>query len=964
VKILSDLPLGLTFRANKSNFKVVNTQKMSGVMLFRKSRRIGWLLGALLVLGGEGRTQWLDNKQFPPDIHWCQIKTPNYQIIFPAEFTKEAQRVANTIEYLQRPLHFSLSAQPTRWPLLLNNRSALGNGYVSLAPRRSEWYATPSINSFTGCTEWFNLLAVHEGRHMVQFQATNQGFTRWSYYLFGELGQAALAILATPAWFWEGDAVVTETALTNSGRGRLPEFNKEIRAQLLSGQEYSYAKAFLGSYRDYAGDYYRLGYLLVGEARLRYGPNFWNEVIQRSAQRSYNPFAFSRALKATTGWNATHFYRHMLNSWRRRWQAQQVRLDTTSCQLFRTENKCYTNYIFPHWSEEGRLISLKYGYGDIPTIVELRQSGQETVLTQLPNHEWLSIGAHKIAWHEYEVHPRWQAIVNAHIIIYDQQQRFRLTKTGNYLMPALSPDDRRVAAVKILSGGQCQLVILDAESGEEVALLDSSSSFWKYPSWSPDGRKLVCVRQEENALALTLYDWQNGFERDLILPGAENISYPRFYGDFVIYCSPQAGRDDIYAISLVDGQRYLVTRRPLGAFYPAIRDSILIFSDFSPAGYRIARQELIPSYWVPIEEVESCLSTVPDSLAAQEQYAPIDWKKIPNNAYPVEPYLPCQNLLNIHSWLLLPVPPSLILGLVSQDLLNTTALTSYIAFNSNERTFDFSTALQYGGWLPKISFELALGRRQQKSANSDMTTSDHWLEQRVRLTTEIILGRSDGVYNKQLAIGSGLNYTRINGKAGITNQNGAILPLTYWLQFARLKFQAPRDLQSPLGYDFRLDYGHTPVRMDFWGNFWSWRGKGYLPGGWRHHGITVGLAAERQWGGNYQYASQVAFPRGYKFVPTQKLIKGSLDYIFPLSYPEWALGEWFYLKRTHLGLFWDHGIASIHNNHRQYRSAGAELLGDFHLLSLPVEICSGVRCAYLIDEHRWHWEVVVYGMGL
>jgi hypothetical protein len=94
------------------------------------------------------------------------------------------------------------------------------------------------------------------------------------------------------------------------------------------------------------------------------------------------------------------------------------------------------------------------------------------------------------------------------------------------------------------------------------------------------------------------------------------------------------------------------------------------------------------------------------------------------------------------------------------------------------------------------------------------------------------------------------------------------------------------------------------------------------------------------------------------------LVKGSLDYVFPLGYPEWALGEWFYLKRTHLRLFWDHGIASIQTNHQLYRSAGAELLGDFHLLSLPVEICSGVRWAYLIDEHRWHWEVVVYGMGL
>ena len=58
-----------------------------------------------------------------------------------------------------------------------------------------------------------------------------------------------MAQVAAPQWFWEGDAVATETAFTPSGRGRIPNFGLVLRTNLLEGRTFNYHKQYLRSYK-------------------------------------------------------------------------------------------------------------------------------------------------------------------------------------------------------------------------------------------------------------------------------------------------------------------------------------------------------------------------------------------------------------------------------------------------------------------------------------------------------------------------------------------------------------------------------------------------------------------------------------------------------------------------------------------------------------------------------------------
>src|SRR3546814_1422105 len=95
---------------------------------------------------------------------------------------------------------------------------------------------TPPQNNGPG--DWVTRLAVHELRHIAQINQVIQT-KKIDLPLIQEF-QFALFGASMPVWLIEGDAVITETALTPGGRGMQPSWEKEFRANVLSNTKYSY----------------------------------------------------------------------------------------------------------------------------------------------------------------------------------------------------------------------------------------------------------------------------------------------------------------------------------------------------------------------------------------------------------------------------------------------------------------------------------------------------------------------------------------------------------------------------------------------------------------------------------------------------------------------------------------------------------------------------------------------------
>ena len=928
-----------------------------------------WCL-CLLILWSNIAIAQLAPNQNPPGIKWKKIQADHFDVIVPEELTEEGQRVANTLEYLRIPLQKSLNVRMRKWQVLLSNRGAVSNGYVSLLPRRSEWFATPPQNDFSGTAEWYHLLAAHEGRHMAQFDKLNQGFTRFAGIFFGELGQGAFSFLSTPLWFMEGDAVAIETALSNSGRGRIPGFDLGMRALQLSGQQYSYYKAYLGSYKDYYPNFYHLGYHLVTHGRRQYGVDVWDEVINRSAKYSFWPFTFSRSMKKITGRNAKGIYKDTITELDSLWRQQIEGLEfTVTKKLNNRKKQVWTNYYYPQALPDGSVIALKAGFDDPFILVWLDPDYREKKLVQISPTDRISVNGAKICWAINNTDSRWWAQSFSDVAVYDikTKKKSEITTEGKYFSPALSTDGQQIAAVKFTRERQCSLVILDSKTGSEIWQFENPNNyFFKTPVWSNDGKRLVFIRQKYNGEALTILDIESGEQKDILPEGKEDIGWPVFYGDYILYGSSYSGIANIYAVHFTTGERFQVTSRKFGAFYPAVsqKNDELIFSDYQQMGTDIVKISLEPEAWKPLKTIEQRQVQYYQPLISQEQGKNImNTELIPNKQYPVTDYSPLKNSLNVHSWYLLPLPPNVYYGFISNDLLNTMEMTAGVTHHLGENVCRYSLGASYAGFRPIIDTELSWGKRAALYDYEGTDTTDVWDEFILSAGMRIPLDVSSGPVTTLWEYGLLMEYSRISHKE-FTSQGefltGNMLSITCSVDHSSYRLRAYRDVRPRWGRQYNMSYSLSPFKTDYTGWIFSTSYRFYLPGLLKHHSLSGSAALELQYPDDYLFISRVPFTRGYAHRYYYLYRIGSLDYSFPLCYPDLAFGALLYIKRLRANLFYDYGVGWRNVKNHFYRSVGVELNIDFIPLSLYyLEIGAGIRYSYRIEDRDYRIEFIL-----
>ncbi len=163
-----------------------------------------------------GRAQFVNFGQDRTSLHWKQIHTKDFQIIFPDFFEKNAQKMANIYTKLYQHAN-TLQLKPKKISMIIHADGGIANGNVALVPRKSELYTMPPQEP---TDSWLEHLCVHEFRHVVQLDKINQGITKGFSYVFGELFPIAVTGLYVPMWFMEGDAVCFESSVGHIGRGR------------------------------------------------------------------------------------------------------------------------------------------------------------------------------------------------------------------------------------------------------------------------------------------------------------------------------------------------------------------------------------------------------------------------------------------------------------------------------------------------------------------------------------------------------------------------------------------------------------------------------------------------------------------------------------------------------------------------------------------------------------------------
>ncbi|HEY4786074.1 MAG TPA: hypothetical protein VIH57_08490, partial [Bacteroidales bacterium] len=896
--------------------------------------------------------------------------TPHFQIIFPAEFEKEANRLATTLDYLYDHVSKTLNYQPRKISVLLHSESSYSNGLVTWAPKRMELYTTPAQDNYA--QDWLDQLAVHELRHVVQINKLNQGITQIMSILFGQQAVGSVTGLL-PRWFLEGDAVNTETALTSTGRGRSASFEMQVKAMVTERDSlFSYEKMLRGSYKDYIPDEYQFGYPMVAWVRKNYGTSVFSNDLQFIGRNPYVLFPFPLSLKKQIGLPSRKLYKASYSDLRQQWRTQISNVPQDSYITWNSINKKnFTSYRFPQFINDTTILAVKSGIDQLTEFILLYKSGKEKkVFTPGTfNNDKFSYANGKYVWGEEIPDIRWTNRSYNCIKIGDLRtnQVRLLTRKTRYFAPSLSSDGKKIAAVEVTLSNDIYLVILDSKTGSIMERIASpQNKFLQMPEWIDQNDNIVMVATDRKGKSLVSYTITANTWKILVPTTTRNITLPTHAGDYILYTSDYNGTDNIYAVNLSDTSKWQVTNAKYGITDAKIsaNNAIIGFTKYTSHGFDVESASFDPKSWKKLNDIHDSSPKLYEASAKQENFNFQD-SILPDKQYKISRYSKLAHTINIHSWApfyydynYLNVTNNSItpgFSILSQDKLSTCYASAGLSYFQGQSYW--KSDITYQGLYPVVDFSVTAGGPQV------IRNEPNWRPN--------ISGTS---MNTITSVYIPLNFTRSCYITGVT-------PLAQW-EYTNDVFMNPKDSSSYEGMDY-LTYGlnaYSYLQMSYrdlapkWGlsvssritstpldniqfrSIWYVLGRLYLPGLLNHHSLQLSLGYQEQEPSRWIYSSRLAFPRGYLSRTSYRLTAFTSDYSFPIFYPDFSLGALLYVKRIRGNLFFD-----IANNYRTYAirqnqrlweteqlsSYGFDLTSDFHVLRIIFPINAGVRMIYI-----------------
>jgi len=912
------------------------------------------------------RGQYFSMGVDPASVRWKQIKTDHFRVVFPADFEQYSQYIANGFEYVYDPVRRTLHSHPPVTPVLIHTLSTVPNAFTPYAPRRIELLTVSPQDTYT--QEWLDQLMTHEFRHASQYAAINHGFTRVLYYFLGEQALPAVLGLFVPFWFIEGDATVIETALSHSGRGRVPSFEMRLRAQFLEKGIYSYEKAVAGSYKDLIPDRYELGYQLVGMSRIIFGDTLWSRVLKKVSSYPFMLAPFSSSLKQQTGLGKYGLYKSLTSQLRDKWlTADEALVPSSYDQISKASGRVYTSYNLPVIFRDSLIIAEKSALDDLTRVVILDREGHEKQLFIAgigDVMESLSGSDSILCWSEMTDDPRWPSrdyrVIKAYH--YETGHISQLTHRTRYFAPAVSRDGQRIVTVEVTPGNRYSLVILNASDGHAIKKISTQKNFFFiHPRWSDDGKSIVTVVLGHEGNSLAVVDPEKE-EVDIVLPFSfSEIKRPSFYGDYIIYQASYTGIDNIFAFQRHTGKVYRITSSRFGAYDAAVSTERpeMVYSDYTADGYQLVSVNLDSSNWEFYDLTAEQPFVLADRLAQQEHFL-FDHDSIPQTEYPVRPYRKGWHLFDFHSW----APFSLDISnlsvspgamLLSQNLLSSSYTTLGYAFSLNEETGKYYLTYTYEGLYPALDLTADYGlRRGTYAENHQHEIPLKWNEFNLTATLRVPLKWSHNIWFRgvQPAAGITCKLMKMDKSVPLTFIEDHLTAMNYSFSAYNQMKTSRQDLYPRWAQVVTLNFSHTPFGKKY-NSILGGQVYLYLPGVARHHSLRLYAGYQSQVKQDYGFSDVISYPRGYSGIYFDRAWSFSATYVFPLFYPDWRLGPVLYIKRFKGDVFYDYAYGPDSSPFTDYSSAGLDLTMDIHFLSFFIPFEAGVRSIYKTRENTF-----------
>ncbi len=879
----------------------------------------------------------------PAATKWQQINTDTAKIIFKKGNDSLAKEVAHLVHTMALAKPYSLGNKLKKINIVLQPNTTISNGYVGLGPFRSEFYMTPDVNSFQqGSIPWHKQLAVHEYRHVQQFNNFNNGLSKVAGILFGQEGYSLAINASVPDWFYEGDAVYAETFLSRQGRGRLPLFNNMYPALWQAGKDYSWMKLRNGSLKDYVPTHYHLGYLMVNYGRVTYGDDIWTKVTRDASAFKGLFYPMQKAVKRHTSKSYKTFYTDAFAYYR-------SKTTTTNNNDFvlPVNEKVVTHYKYPYLMGNDSLLYVQSAYNQRQALMVKDGDAKKRLrFLNIRDDEQINYNNGNVVYTAYENNPRWRwhdySVIKVLNLATNKQQT--IGKKTKYFRPDINTDGTKVVATHVAVNGQTALHVLNVADGEILAQLKNKDiAYYADPRFMDDNHIVFAARYNNGSMALVKVNIQDGAFTNLTPVTYKVVGNPYVKNDSLYFTAGYDGNDHAYMLTLANHAIYKMAASPLGNYNLHVNNNKMVWSTFNSEGYNIEQKNITAVNWTKIDTDQLLVST--DTVDVQQSGV--------NSPYTnITTYKKSKHLINAHSWRPYYEDPLLTYSLYSENILNSFQSELYYQYNENDRTHATGVSFTYGGWYPQITANAQYTFNRQAVSQNRVK---EWNQLDAGLGLNIPLSWTSGTTFKNFNWGVRYQYRNDYNK-GFYKDTFTTVNFSYlihqlsWSQYVQ---SAVQHIYPRLGYAIGAQYRHAISSYTSWQPLLN--ATVYLPGVQKSHSIVLA--------GSYQetdttyalFANRMAYSRGYEAPYFAKMWRLAGNYHFPIVYPDWGFGNILYLQRIRGNLFFD--VTRVYDKFKQpaawQRSTGAEIFIDTkwwnqHPLSF------GFRTSYLLDRDFYY----------
>ena len=565
--------------------------------------------------------------------NWFQVKGQYHNTVFTKDFSQQGNFVSQYIDFIAPTIYDDLNttSQVERIDIrLIDNESQNANGYVSIYPFHSVWWPNPI--PYITVTPWHKTLAIHELRHVAQFN-----------FIFFNF----LSIPTMPFWFLEGDAVVAETIYSSFGRGRVPFFDRYLRTQLLSMSEdeflkkYNYYRFYFGSdennYKNF--NFYNIGYHLVSyvyvhqpfinqysvvekdkeistwkkiihEGYLVNSPAIFEILFYRIINGDSSPlvFFFHDILKKYTGNSSSQLYNKTMLLRNKQWREQHRKIflepnnlinsSSNSSSIFSqqkifkitTNQKRYTTYLNVSTRKSIYFLQAEHR-GNEAFLYQKNVNKKIQKIMTLPisivssksiGFDNFSIGDNKIAFLKSVADIRYAGAGKNTIVLYNKKtkQQSEIFSKINAKGIAITSDDKKIAIIFYDAKYHLRLALYSLQNFKKIEEVDLGMATAAYDfSWNEKNSKIffVKINQHPSKHSICSFDFsKKKFQEYLISQSKDIVRQPFIDGNDLFYVSSYNGIDNLYVFNLSTKKRYQVTARPFSATRPKIVSEIII----------------------------------------------------------------------------------------------------------------------------------------------------------------------------------------------------------------------------------------------------------------------------------------------------------------------------------------------------------------------------------------------------